>query len=324
MATSRPIWKGSISFGLVMIPVTLFPSDLHNGLHFHLLDKRNNARIRYERINEETGKVVPWNMIAKAYEFEKGNYVVINEQELEKTAYENFDSIEIENFVEKSAIDALYFEKAYYLSPSKNGEKGYALLYKTLEATQKVGIAKIVIRSRQHLAAVLPYENILILNLMRFSEEIKNYKELNIPESNAKSYKISTKEVEMAERLVKSMSAKWNPKLYHDENRILLDRWIANKIKVGKSVLEPAKEKKGVKAGKVIDFMALLQKSIKVKEKGSSKSSAKKSSDMKEQPGLRESKKSGLKKNITHYSTKKSDNDHHFAHGKSKKKGSKK
>lgn len=273
MHSSRPIWKGSISFGLVMIPVTLFPTDNHTALHFHLLDKRNNARIRYERINEETGKPVPWHEVAKAYEFEKGNYVIIDELELEKTAYKNYDSIEIENFLDKNAIDSLYFEKAYYLSPGKQGIKGYALLHKALEMSKKIGIAKVVIRSRQHLAAVMPFQNILVLNLLRFPEEVKNYKEFQIPENDIKTYKLSAKEIEMADRLVKSMSGKWDPKQYHDENRELLQNWIDKKIKSGKSIAEPTTEKtkQKQKSGKVIDFMALLKKSIQEKERKASK-----------------------------------------------------
>lgn len=273
MNSLRPIWKGSISFGLVMIPVTIFPSDAHSDLHFHLLDKRNKARIRYERINEKTGKEVPWNQIAKAYEFEKDNYIIIDEQELERTAYENFNTIEIESFVDRKDIEPLYYEKSYYLSPNKQGEKGYALLQKTLEATKKAGIAKVVIRTRQHLAAVLPYQNILILSLLRFPEEIKNYKEFQISEGELRRYKISSKEILMAERLVKSMSSKWNPNEYHDENRELLHKWIEKKIRAKDSVIkEENKIKISPKAAKVIDFMTLLKKSIEEKERRIEKS----------------------------------------------------
>lgn len=298
MNSSRPIWKGSISFGLVMIPVTLFPSDNHSELHFHLLDKRNKARVRYERINEKTGKTVPWNEIAKAYEFEKGHYVIIDEQELEKSAYENYNTIEIESFVDRNAIEPLYYEKAYYLTPNKQGEKGYALLEKTLEETKKVGIAKVVIRSRQHLAAVLPYKNMLILNLLRFTEEIRDDTEFQISEMDIKKYKISAREMNMAERLVKSMSGKWNPKEYHDENKALLHKWIEKKIKTGSSVkAEEPEIKPKAKPGKIIDFMSLLKKSIEEKEKRLGKAPSKKTvaKKAKSKPDSTKKKKSPLK-----------------------------
>lgn len=324
MNSSRPIWKGSISFGLVMIPVTLFPTDTHSDLHFHLLDKRNKARIRYERINEKTGKPVPWNQIAKAYEFEKGNYVIIDEQELEKTAYKNYNTIEIESFLDKNDIPPLYLEKAYYLSPSKQGEKGYALLQKTLESTQKAGIAKMVIRSRQHLAALLSYQGMLIINLLRFPEEIRSHKEFQIPVNNIKAYKISNKEKTMAERLIKSMSEKWNPNRYHDENRELLHQWIEKKIKTGGSIHEDVQEKIKKKPAKIIDFMTLLKKSIDEKEKRTGLGKTQLEHKAKSQPKL-QSKPKKIYKKVTQFKSRTKDRDsnrhgHKGDQGRSKKK----
>ncbi len=268
---SRPIWKGSISFGLISIPITLYSAEKPNELHFHLIDRRNKARVRYERVNAETGKEVPWENIEKAFEFEKGNYVVVDEKELEKTAYESSQSVELEAFVPRESLDPIYFERPYYMIPAKQGEKGYQLLRTTLERAKKIGIAKVVIKTRQYLAAILPYQNSLLLELLHYPNEIRSLEEFNLDEI-AKRSKIAPKEIQMAERLVKSMSVRWNPKKYHDENRELLSEWIENKIKHGKYETRPGHEKKtpaksgAGKGAKVIDFMQLLKKSVAEKE----------------------------------------------------------
>lgn len=270
---SRPIWKGIISFGLVNIPVTLHSAENRSeSIHFHMLDRRNHARIHYSRINEKTGKVVPWEEIVKAYEFEKENYIIVDEKELEKRAAESSQTVTLENFIDQASLDPAYFEKPYYLMPSKQGEKGYLLLRETLENTQKVGIAKVVIKTRQHLAALMAHKNVLILNLMRFPNELVNLEKLDIAQENLKTIKISAKEIEMAEKLVKQMTVKWNPKKYHDTNRELLKEWIEKKIKRGKAVASPhpAKTAHGPK-GNVIDFMELLKKSIQTEKKHTEK-----------------------------------------------------
>ncbi len=279
---SRPIWKGSISFGLVNIPVTLYSAEKPTGLHFHLMDKRNHGRIRYERVNDKTGKEVPWDQIEKGYEFEKGNFVVVDEKELEKVAYENSQTVELEDFIDNNAIEPVYFDKPYYLIPSKQGEKGYFLLRETLLRSKKAGITRVVIRTRQYLAALIPYKNLLLLNLLRYNDQIRDAEEYDVPEGTLKSYKISSKEMDMAEKLVKSMSRKWNPKKYHDENRELLSQWIEGKIEKGESVsghgkveekAEPNGRAKKGKSAQVIDFMSLLKKSLDEKErKGAAKS----------------------------------------------------
>ena len=272
---ARPIWKGSISFGLVNIPVTLYSAEKKKeALHFHLLDAKNHARIRYEKINETTGKPVPLKDIVKAYEFEKANYVIVDEKELEKTAGENSQLVEIEDFVEQKSIEPFFYEKPYYLLPIRQGGKGYKVLKETLEKTKKVGIAKFVIRTKQYLVAIFPYKDVLVLNILRYYKDVKQPEELEVPEKELTGYKVSPKEIEMAERLIKSMSSKWNPKKYHDENKELLSGWIQKKIKGHKTVSTPEKKEiasiaRGSK-GKVVDFMELLKKSIDEKEKRSS------------------------------------------------------
>lgn len=268
MSNSRPIWNGTISFGLINIPVALYSAENPEKLNFHLLDKRNNARIHYERINETTGQKVPWDKIVKAYEFEKKNYVIIDESKLEQKNPENKESFEIENFIPENAISPLYFEKPYYLLPNKQGEKGYFLLKETLKKTKKMAIGKVIIKTRQHLCALLPQEDILILNTLRFETELRKLNEISQTNQDFKKIKISKKEFEMAERLIESMSTKWNPQKYHNETREILKNWLQQKIRKGKSITDTgaAKHQKQESA-KVIDFMQLLKKSIDTKAK---------------------------------------------------------
>lgn len=261
---SRPIWRGHITFGLVTIPVVVHSAEKQFDLHFRLLDSRNHARVRYERINEDTGEEVSWQDIVKGFEYEEGKYVVLKDEDFEKVAVEVNNSVEIENFVDGKQIDYVYFDKPYYLIPDKKGEKGYVLLREVLRRTGKVGIAKVVIRTRQYLAALLPQSNVLVLELLRFHQEIRGTSKLDIPEGSVKSYKISEKELTLAQQLVESMSAKWEPHRYHDEYRDALMKWIEKKSKHtgSRTSLKPAMKDKKVGSGKVIDMMGLLKKSM--------------------------------------------------------------
>ncbi len=260
---SRPIWKGHITFGLVNIPVVLHSADKQFDLQFRLLDSRNHARVRYERINEETGEEVPWSEIVKGYEYEDGRYVILGEEDFAKVAVEVNKAVEIENFVDGKQIGYVYFDKPYYLVPDKKGEKGYVLLREVLRRTKKVGIAKVVIRTRQYLAALLPEGNMLVLDLLRFQQEIKDPAELDVPDQNIKSYKISEKELTLAQQLVESMSTDWRPEQYQDEYRDALMKWIEKKSQSGATAkVASSEEKEEETGGKVIDMMALLKKSV--------------------------------------------------------------
>lgn len=256
----RPIWKGHISFGLVYIPISLYSGEKDTGLRFHLVDKRDQSRLRYERINESTGKKVSWDQVAKAFEYEKDQYVIMEEEDFKQAAVENSQTINIENFVDEEAIDYRFFEKPYFLIPENKGEKGYVILREALKRSKKVGIAKVVIRSRQYLAAVLPFEDALILDLMRFPDELLNAKDFNLPSESLKTYKITPNEIKIAEQLIAAMSTEWQPHTYHDDYREALLNFIEQKEKG----LLPARKKTARKPkGKVIDFMALMKESIK-------------------------------------------------------------
>lgn len=261
---SRPIWKGHITFGLVNIPVVLHSAVKQFDLHFRLLDSRNHARVRYERINEETGEEVPWQDIVKGFEYEEGKYVVLGDEDFEKVAVEVNKSVEIENFVDGKQIGYVYFDKPYYLVPDKKGEKGYVLLREVLRRTKKVGIAKVVIRTRQYLAALLPENDMLVLDLLRFRQEVRDVSEFEVPGSNIREYKVSDKELTLAQQLVDSMTTEWRPEQYHDDYRDALMKWIEKKSKSAAPAASgpsPHKEEKGGR-GKVIDMMGLLKKSV--------------------------------------------------------------
>lgn len=266
---ARPIWNGTISFGLLNIPVQLYSGERSVDLHFRLLDSRDKNPVRYERVNVETGEEVPWKEIVKGFEYSKGSYVVIDEDEIRKEAPEATEAVEIEAFVARAAINPMYFEKPYYLVPGKKAEKGYVLLREVLSKTDKVGIARVVIRTRQYLAAMMPLDDALILNLMRFPQELVQPDEFSLPAGTAKSYRVTPKEVEMAAQLLDSMTVQWNPEDYADEFRVRLRKLIDDRVakQTGKKV-KAAKVPVAAPphaSTNVVDFMALLKRSLEKK-----------------------------------------------------------
>jgi DNA end-binding protein Ku len=268
---TNPIWNGHISFGLVNIPISLYSAEKRSEIRFHLLDSRNKAKIHYERINDETGQEVPWNKIVKAFEYDKKNYVVLDQEDFKRAAPEATKSIDIENFVRLSEIEPIYFERPYLLVPEKAGEKGYVLLREVLQKTKKVAVAKVVLRERQYLAILMPIDNALMINLIRFKQELRSFTEFHLPEENIKAYKISSQELKMAEQLVESMTSRWKPEQYHDDYREALMQWIEQKATHKKS---PRKTKvKEELPDNVMDFMAALKKSLQKTKKTSTKSS---------------------------------------------------
>jgi DNA end-binding protein Ku len=272
----RPIWNGMLTFGLLNVPVQLFSAEKSVDLHFRLLDSRDRNPIRYERINAETGEEVPWKEIVKAFEYSKGNYVIFDPKELKSAAPEATETVDIEAFVPRDAINPIYFERPYYLVPNKKAEKGYVLLREVLRKTQQAGVAKVVIRTRQYLAALFPIDDALVLNLMRFSQEIVPAEEFTFPGAASK-YRVSAKEIKMAEELIESMSTKWSPEDYKDDFRATLRKLVDARIaKHGKKVTKKLDEEK-LEPGattNVVDFMALLKKSLAAKERGKSKPSS--------------------------------------------------
>ena len=263
-SAGRALWKGSINFGLVNIPVALYPAETSKSLDLDMLDRRDFSPIKYQRINKRTGKEVPWDQIVKGYQYEKGEYVTLTDEELRSANVEATQSVDILDFVAAAEISPIYFDKPYYLEPLKNGRRAYMLLREVLIKSNKVAIARVVIRTREHLAAVMPQGHALILNLLRFQHELRDSKELDIPEAGSKARAISAGELQMAERLIEAMSGPWDPAKYRDEYREDVEKLIETKIKSGRPKAISGDGKAAVRqtGGKVVDIMSLLQRSV--------------------------------------------------------------
>jgi DNA end-binding protein Ku len=264
---ARPIWTGTLSFGLLNVPVSLMTGSRSVDLHFRMLDSRSKTPIRYERVNAETGDEVPWKDIVKAFEYKKGSYVVLEKDDLKSAASEGREAVEVEAFVDAASIGPEYYEKPYILVPGKKAEKGYVLLRETLKRTGKIGIARVVIRTREYLSAVMPKDHALVLMILRFPQELVDVSEYTIPEGNVSKYRIAPKELDMAEKLIESMSGEWKPGDFRDEFRERLQKVIAKRMK-SKGLVTPASDDAEADdasentSTNVVDFMALLEKSL--------------------------------------------------------------
>ena len=265
----RAIWKGSISFGLVNIPIALYPATRKEELKFRLLRAKDLSPVNYKRVAEKDGKEVPWGDIVKGYEYEKGKFVVLNEKDFQRVDLEATQTVDIQDFVDLDEIDPMYFYKPYYLEPQKGGDKAYVLLREALAEGKKVGIAKVIIKTRQYLAGVKALKHALVLELMHFADELLDAEKLSV----SKKAEVGKREKEMAEALVKSMSSKWDPEKYKDDYRDALMEVIEEKVESGgKEIEEKPKEKKP--STKVIDLVAVLQESLKAQTAGKKKKSA--------------------------------------------------
>jgi DNA end-binding protein Ku len=278
----RALWKGNISFGLVNIPVGLFPAEQRDeGVSFAQLDKRTMSPIGYRRYNKSTGEEVPWEEIVKGYEHEPGQFVVLNDEDFQKANVKASKTVEIIDFVDAADIEPMYFDRPYYLAPSNSTSKGYALLRETLRRSGKVGIARVVIRTREHLAAVMARGTMLLLEILRYPYEIRAADDLEVPGENLDELGVTEKELKMAELLVQQMVEEWNPAKYKDTYRDDLQARIREKIAAGEteSVTPEAAEEEEAATEGVIDIMSLLKKSVedaKGKEAKESESEAKK------------------------------------------------
>ncbi len=269
----RAIWKGSISFGLVNIPIALYPATRREELKFRLLRESDHSPVNYKRVAEKDGKEVPWGEIVKGYEYEKGKFVILNEKDFQRVDLEATQTVEIEDFVDVDEIDPMYFYKPYYLEPQKGGDKAYVLLRDVLAQTNKVGIAKVIIKTRQYLAGVKATKHALVLELMHFAQELSDAEKLNVP----KKSEPAKREMDMGKALVESMSAKWDPAKYKDDYRDALLEVIEEKVESGGKELEE-KPKAKKQSSKVIDLVAVLQQSLARNEGGKKKKTAPKRS----------------------------------------------
>jgi DNA end-binding protein Ku len=265
---ARGLWKGAISFGLVNVPVELYSAEKKSSeLDLTMLDKRDLAPVGYKRYNKSTGEDVPWAEIVKGYEYDDDKYVVLSDEDFRRANVEAAKTVDIQAFVDLKDIPPLFFETPYYLAPGKRGEKAYALLRDALKKSGKAGIATVVIRTRQYLAAVIPQDEVLLMDTMRYADDLKGTEELGIP-SGALHAKASPKEIDMALRLIDDMTEKWRPEKFKDTYRHDLMARIKEKIKQGQTeeITEPEKGEKAPASANVIDLMALLRKSVEKKQ----------------------------------------------------------
>jgi DNA end-binding protein Ku len=286
---ARAIWKGSISFGLVNIPVGLFTAaSSADELSFRQLDRRNMSPIGYKKYNKNTGEDVEGEEIVKGYEYESGHYVILSDEDLRRANPEKTQTVEITDFVELDDIPPLYLDKPYYLGPVGKNKKAYALLREALKRTGKVGIAKVVIRSREYLSAVIPQDDLLILEILRYPHEIRPADDLEVPRGELKDLGIADRELEMAERLVEGMTAEWEPEKYTDSYRDDLMALINQRIESGQTDApdETPVEDVPVEGGDVIDIMALLKRSVEATGRGD-----RVAADTERRPSAKKSKK---------------------------------
>lgn len=278
---ARAIWNGEISFGLINIQVELYSAVRTNRIDLHMLDRRDSSRIRYHRINEDTGEEVPWSEITKGYEYKDGSYILLEDDELEEIKPELTKTVDLEEFVDISQVPVILYDKPYYLVPTKRSAKSYVLLREVLKKENKAGIGKVVIRAKEHIAILFPIEDALVMNLMLFPQEVRPLSEFEFPDVADFADKIKAKEIELSTQLIESMTATWDPDKYHDEYRQALQDWIDKKAKAeekGKKATPPKRKTEKQEDDNVINIEELLLKSLKSKSSKSTKPKKRKGS----------------------------------------------
>jgi DNA end-binding protein Ku len=261
---ARALWKGAISFGLVHIPVEVYSAVQEHELDLTMLDRRDFSPVGYKRYNKKTGKEVTWDDIVKGYEYEDNEYVVLSDADLKRANPEATQTIDIQAFVDAADVPLTYFEHPYYLAPSKGGAKVYALLRETLRKAGKIGIATVVMRTKQHLCALVCIDDKIVMNTLRYAAEIRDTEELKLPPATMKAAGISDKELQMALSLVEGMSEEWKPEQYHDTYKDDVLALVKKKIKAGqtKTITAAEPEEKAARSSNVVDLVALLQDSL--------------------------------------------------------------
>jgi DNA end-binding protein Ku len=255
----RAIWSGVISFGLVNIPVKLFSGSESNSIDLDMLRRGDLCPVRYARVCRSDGKEIPYEDIVKGYEYREGDYVVLEKEDFEKANVEKTKSIDITDFVDENEVDSIFYEKPYYLEPDKSGNKPYALLREALKKSGKVGVATYVLRNREHIAVLKPYGDLLLLNQLRYHDEIRSSKDLNLPDSKI----VKQKELNVALSLIDQFTSKFKPEEYSDTYIEDLKKIIEEKAKGHK----PKPKGKTPKQTNVVDMMTLLKKSLNQKKK---------------------------------------------------------
>lgn len=251
----RPLWKGSISFGLVNIPIKMYTASQEKEFKFKMLHKKDLSEIKYSRVCKVEDKEIPWNEIVKGYEYSPGEYVILSDEDFENANLEKSKTIEILHFIDEEEINTVYYSKPYFLEPDKTADKAYTLLLEALRKSKKVGIAKFVLHNREHLAVIKPYENAIILNEMRYAHELKSPSILEIPEKT----KASAQELSIALKLIDQLTTSFKPSEYRDTYTEEMKKVIEKKAK-GKKITPKGHDIK--KPTKVHDIMSLLKASL--------------------------------------------------------------
>ena len=259
----RELWKGAIRFGLVHIPVSLYPAEDRQELSFTMLDKRDLQPVGYKRYNKSTGDEVAFEDIVKGYEYEDGHFVTLDKDDFRRANVEATQTVDIVGFVDRHDIPPYYLESPYYLAPGKNGDKGYALLREVLDKQGKVAVATVVIRTRQHIAMVYARHNVLVLNTLRYENELRPTKGLEVPK-DLKDAKVQPNEMKMAERLIDDMTIPWDPSRYHDTYRDDLLKMIEEKAAGHARKMPKARAPKA----EIVDFARLLERSLSQRKRG--------------------------------------------------------
>lgn len=257
----RALWKGSISFGLVNVPVELHTAEHSRRPTFRQLYRKTMAPVREQRIDEQSGDVVAWEDVVKGFELSDGRFVTVTEEELEAANPKATHTIDILAFVERDQIEASYFVRPYYVAPAAAGRKGYALLREALRRTGRVGVARIVLRSKQYLAALVPDADVMVLELLRFAVELRDAEALDVPTGSLAELNITDREVELAEQLIDAMAEPWDPSKYHDEYTDEIMDLIERKA-ASPEALAPAPAPQTEETGQVVDIMELLRRSV--------------------------------------------------------------
>jgi len=273
---ARAFWKGAISFGLVYIPVDLYSATHSATIDLDYLDKRDFSPVGYQRYNKRTGKLVEWKDIVRGYQYKKGKYVALSDEDFRQANTKASQTIEITSFADATSITPEYYDTPYWVAPQKGGQKVYALLREALKRTGKVAVANVVVRTRQHLAVLLPENDVLELNTLRFPDEIRTSEEMGVEVPGAKQAGLAPREISMAEKLIEEMTEPWKPQQYRDTYREDLMKRINEKVrnKETHTLTEPGEAEKPRKTAEIIDLMAVLKQSLEKGGRGGARKTA--------------------------------------------------
>jgi DNA end-binding protein Ku len=277
--STRTLWKGAITFGLVHIPIALYSATAESGIDFDWLDKRTMDPVGYKRVNKKTGKEITKDDIVKGIEYENGEYVVLTPEEIAAAYPRSTQTIEIESFVDADEVPFVYLERPYYVAPVNKGEKVYALLREALKQTHKVGIAKVVIQTKQHLAVVIPCGPALVLNLLRWGGEIRTWEDLKLPPADAKTAGVKDSELNMARQLIEGMTGTWAADEFRDSFKDEIMKLVEAKARAGETeTVEKVEQERSPPGADVIDLTELLKRSLQGGKPSAAPAAKKKSS----------------------------------------------